>query len=1025
MSFSFVGNELEVLKFWEKHQTFKKSLTWSQNFPRYISYDGPPFATGLPHHGHLLASTIKDVVFRYQTQTGHYIERRFGWDCHGLPIEHEINKLLGLQADEAVEKLGIAGYNQACRDIVMRYSQQWQQTIERLGRWVDFDHDYKTMDKDFMESVFWVFSQLWDKGMIYEGVKVVPYSTSLQTALSNFEAGSNYQKVQDPAITVLAYINEQEAFAIWTTTPWTLPANLAIGVHRDLTYCRVSITDIQPSVWIAEQRLESCLKKREYKILERKKGQDLIGIRYQPIFTELQHQACENAYQILSADFVTTDAGTGLVHLAPAFGEDDYNLCLENGIKALLCPIDHEGKFDDSFPQLSGQYIKDADKWIIKSLKNDNKLLAQEVCVHSYPFCPRSDTPLIYKAIPSWFVSVSKIKERLIESNEAINWVPEHIKSGRFGKWLENARDWAISRNRVWGTPIPLWRNDQTNNIICIDSIAMLTHYTGVTVTDLHREHVDPLTFTIEGEKGTYRRIAEVLDCWFESGAMPYAQNHYPFESKELVENNFPADFIAEGLDQTRGWFYTLTILSTILFEKPAFKNVIVSGIVMAKDGKKMSKRLKNYTAPDELMATYGADALRLYLISSNLVKGEEQRFSDIGVKEVIRSTLLPWYNAFKFFDTYAKIDQWRYQPKSLPLTDLDRWILSKLQTLIAQVNSNMQAYKLYQVVPPLLDFIDELTNTYIRMNRNRFWTKDNCDDKEAAYQTLFEVLLNLSKLMAPFAPFLSESIFQSLKFYHDEAESVHLCHYPVTDKNKQSTALETGIRLMQEVINMARSERVSADIKLKTPLNKVTIIHQNTKLLDTLRPLSERLCIELNVKSIEFDTNEDKYIKLYAKPNLPILGKRFGKDLPSIKALIEKLNTVELKSFETSSTITVKDITFTQQDLLIFREPLTEISCISNRYITIALDTTLTDALRLEGQAREMVSIIQKTRKSLDLNIDQRITLVIQGKDALHVFDKHSEYITGEVLAKQWTASQEKQPHNFDVLLNSFNILT
>lgn len=1025
MSFSFVENELQVLKFWKEHSVFKQSLEWSKDFPRYVSYDGPPFATGLPHHGHLLASTIKDVVFRYQTQNGYYIERRFGWDCHGLPIEHEINKSMGLQAHEAVEKLGISGYNQACRDIVMRYSQEWQHTIERLGRWVEFENDYKTMDPEFMESVWWVFGALWDKGMIYEGVKVVPYSTALQTALSNFEAGSNYQQTQDPSITVLAKINDYEALAIWTTTPWTLPSNLAIGVNPELTYCKVKVEGVKTSIWIAKARLEATLKKKAYEILESKPGKDLAGTRYQPIFSQLSKDVDEQCYMVYNADFVTIDAGTGLVHMAPAFGEDDYNLCQHNNISTLLCPIDEEGKFDDSFSELTGQYIKIADKWIIKNLKEREQLLEQDVLEHSYPFCPRSDTPLIYKAVPSWFVSVSEIRERLIASNNEINWVPEHVKFGRFGKWLANARDWAVSRNRVWGTPIPLWRNNVNNKIICINSIEKLKHYTGKIVTDLHREHVDHLSFNIEGEEGTYHRIEEVLDCWFESGAMPYAQNHYPFENKELVEENFPADFIAEGLDQTRGWFYTLTVLSTIIFEKPAFKNVIVSGIVAAEDGKKMSKRLKNYTAPDILMSEYGADALRLYLISSNLVKGEEQRFSDMGVKEVVRSTLLPWYNAFKFFDTYAGIDHWKYGNKDLPLTDLDHWILSKLQTLISKVNHNMENYHLYLVVPPLLDFIDELTNTYIRMNRNRFWGEGLSQDKEAAYQTLFEVLLTLSKLMAPFSPFLAESIYQSLKIYHsNDALSVHLCPYPTHDDSKQNPKLEIGIQLLQEIINMARGQRVAAGIKTKTPLSLITIIHHDQALLDTLKPLSERLCIELNVKSVAFDNNEDVYIKLYAKPNLPILGKKYGRDLPKIKSLIENLSSEELKVFEFDKKLTAYDIDFLENDLLVYREAQPGMNAVSNRYITISLDTELNEALVLEGLAREMVSQIQKTRKSLDLAIDQRIQLIINGQQAVKIFNAHQSYITREVLATQWETAIDAQPHTFSTFEGSFAII-
>lgn len=1028
MSFSFVDNEKQILAFWHKEHIFQQSLSQTQDCPKYISYDGPPFATGMPHHGHLLASTIKDVVHRYFTQQGYYVERRFGWDCHGIPIEHEINKSLNLQPHEAVEKLGIAGYNQACRDIVMRYSEQWRSTIERLGRWVDFDNDYKTMDPEFMESVWWVFSKLWEKGMVYEGTKVVPFSTSLGTCLSNFEAGSNYQSVQDPSIVVLFSLKEtKEDLAIWTTTPWTLPANLAIAVSESLTYALIKTDEYPNPFWLAKDRVEAIMKKRAYTIEKEVLGSELIGQVYQPLFDHLLNDVDTNCYQILPADFIESDTGTGLVHMAPAFGEDDHRLCKEHNITTLYCPINNQGAFDESIPHLTGQYIKDADKIIIKDLKSKGVIVEHGVIEHSYPFCPRSDTPLIYKAIPSWFVSVDKIKAQMLKHNQTIHWVPSHLQQGRFGKWLENARDWAISRNLVWGTPIPLWRNDVTGNIICIGSREELANYTGVTLDDLHREHVDPLSFTLQDEEGTYHRIPEVLDCWFESGSMPYAQAHYPFKDKASFEENFPAQFIAEGLDQTRGWFYTLNILSTILFDQPAFQNVIVNGIVVAQDGKKMSKRLRNYTPPDELMETYGADALRLYLISSNLVKGEEQRFSDQGVKEIVRSTLLPWYNAFKFLKTYAEVDNWTVDSTDLPYTQLDLWIQSRLQTLIQQVNNNMGEYKLYQVVPPLLSFIDELTNTYIRMNRNRFWGEDNSLDKQAAYQTLFEVLLTLSKLMAPFSPYLADSTFIELKAFDPSIKeaSVHLCRYPKFNEDKQDTILETGVSLMQEIINMARSERVTAGIKTKTPLSSITIIHQQTAILDAIKPLADRLAIELNVKDILYDTAEENYVSLTAKPNLPILGRRYGRELNRIKGIINTLSDASLRSYEAGNAITHDDVQFNANDLLVFRDIKPDTNAVSNRYITISLDTTLTDELVHEGMAREIVSQIQKTRKALDLTVDQRIQLVICAEQSIiDIITTHQDYILSEVLATDWQIYETKQNHDLEGMDGSFSII-
>ncbi len=599
-SFSFVETEKKSIAFWKEKNIFKKSLENTKDKKPYIFYDGPPFATGLPHHGHLVGSILKDIIPRYFTMNGRYVERRFGWDCHGLPIEHEIDKKLGMSTQEAVAKLGIKGYNDECRGIVQRYTSEWEKTITRIGRWVDFENDYKTMDPDFMESVWWVFKELWNKDLIYKGTKVMPFSTALGTILSNFEAGQNYQDVQDPAVTVLFKAqdtgDDNTYYAAWTTTPWTLPSNLGLCVGADIDYVKIKDHDLNIFIYMAEARVELYSKKRNLEVLERIKGSELKGKKYEPLFPYFKDFAAEGAFQIFNDAYVTTDSGTGIVHTAPSFGEDDNRIMKEADIHLYACPIDDAGKFTEEVSDYQGVYVKEADKQIQKDLKTRGVLWDQGVLVHSYPMCYRSDTPLLYKAIPSWYVNVEKIKAQLLTSNAEINWVPEHIKDGRFGKWLEGARDWAISRNRIWGTPLPIWINDITERQICIGSIEELNKLTGKITTDLHRENVDDLTFSLDGEEGVYRRIPEVLDCWFESGSMPYAQLHYPFENAEVFAEGFPAEFIAEGLDQTRGWFYTLTILSTALFQKPAFKNVIVNGMVLAKDGKKMSKRLKLYS---------------------------------------------------------------------------------------------------------------------------------------------------------------------------------------------------------------------------------------------------------------------------------------------------------------------------------------------------------------------------------------------------------------------------------------------
>jgi isoleucyl-tRNA synthetase len=1013
-SFSFVKTEHKILDFWKENEVFKKSLSQTRKGKPYIFYDGPPFATGLPHHGHLLASTLKDIVPRYFTMKGRYVERRFGWDCHGLPIENEIDKKLGMSAQDAVKVLGVKGYNDECRAIVQRFTSEWERTITRIGRWVDFENDYKTMDPEFMESVWWVISELWNKDYIYQGTKVVPFSTALGTVLSNFEATSNYQDVQDPAVTVLFKVKDQDYYiAAWTTTPWTLPSNLALCMGPEIEYVKVHDKDKDIKFIIAKDRVEAYSKKRNYEILESYTGAQLKGTRYEPLFPYFKQDEALGAFVVLNDNYVTTSDGTGIVHIAPAFGEDDNRVMKEAGIGAIECPVDNAGKFTDEVKDFAGVHVKTADKEIIKKLKDEGKLYDQGVLVHSYPFCPRTNTPLIYKSIPSWYVSVEKIKERLLNSNSQINWTPSHIKEGRFGKWLEGARDWAISRNRIWGTPIPIWINDKTDNRMCIGSIEELYKLTGTKVTDLHKESVDDLTFTQTGEEGTYRRIPEVLDCWFESGSMPYAQLHYPFENKELFEQGYPAEFIAEGLDQTRGWFYTLTVLSTALFDKPAFKNVIVNGLVMAEDGKKMSKSLKNYTPPDDLMETFGADALRLYLINSGLVKGEEQRFVDSGVKDMVRKVLLPWQNSFKFFQTYAEVDGWS-PVKNFKTSDniVDQWLISNLQTLKKNIAFEMEEYHLYNVVPALFTFIEDLTNWYIRLNRARFWGDGLTEDKCAAYSTLYTALRELTISMAPFAPFFSEYVFQELrKMNPEEKLSVHLCEYPMANDYLINSDLEVAVGRMQQIILLGRQKRNQVQIKVKTPLKRLTIIHKDQKLLNEISKLGEYIQTELNVKTIEFSTEEGKFIKLYAKANLPVLGKKLGKDMGKYKAIIEKLSATDLINLEEEGVLALEGLNFFPEEILIFREAKEGTEAMSNRFISIDMDTKPDQSLIDEGHAREVSSAIQKQRKAMNFNVDDRITVQFAGNDKFNALlsnPTHVKYIQDQTLTTSITQASK-----------------
>lgn len=1002
-TFSFVDMEHEVLDYWDEHDVFQQTLENTKEKKPYIFYDGPPFATGLPHHGHIVASTIKDIVPRYWTMKGRYVMRRFGWDCHGLPIEHEIDKKLNMSAQQAVEEMGVAGYNDQCRAIVDRYTSEWRQTITRLGRWVDFDNDYKTMDPWYMESVWWVLKQLWDKGLVYQGSRVMPVSTELGTPLSNFEANLNYQDVQDPAVTVLFKLTDEDAYlSAWTTTPWTLPSNLGICVGADIDYVKVRDAAAGKVFYVAEACMGAY---GEFEVLEKLKGSALVGRSYEPLFPYFADERARGAFVVLADDYVTTEAGTGMVHQAPAFGEDDYRILQAAGIEAFVVPVTPNGIFTDEVSDFAGQYIKDADKEIIRYLKDAGALYRHDTIQHSYPFCYRSDTPLIYRAIPSWYVRVTEMRDRLLAANAQIRWVPDHIKEGRFGNWLEGAIDWSISRNRVWGTPIPIWINDVTGNEICIGSVDELEQHTGVRVSDLHREHVDPLTFEVAGEEGTYRRIEEVLDCWFESGSMPYAQLHYPFENQQVFESGFPAEFIAEGLDQTRGWFYTLTVLAAALYDKPAFRNVIVNGMVMAEDGKKMSKRLKNYTPPDELMEVYGADALRLYLINSGLVRGEEQRFADSGVRDMTRRALLPWYNAFSFLKTYAEIDQWS-PDKGLHQGDniLDQWILSRLQTLKANVAEQMEAYRLYNVVPQLFDFIEDLTNWYIRLNRTRFWGEEITADKIAAYSTLYTTLHELAQVMAPFSPFLAEHLYLELATLggrEASPASVHLCDYPEAEPERIRADLELAVDRMQQVVLLGRQRREEAKIGIRTPLRCLTVINRDEALLKGIGELEDYLKSELNVLEVRYESDEGAYIELVAKPNFPLLGKRLGKRMKEFQGLIGGLSAAQIAALQADGEIELGGETFSTEEIQVLQQAKPGTTTVSNRFISVDLDCQLDDELVRGGYGREIVNRIQQRRKEIGLNVADRIEVAFEGDaELLRAATEHQSTIMQATLA-------------------------
>lgn len=1023
-SVSFPKLEEEILKRWQSRNIFKKSIDPKK--PHFNFFDGPPFATGLPHYGHFLASTLKDIVPRYWTMRGYQVERRWGWDCHGVPIEQEIDKKFKFKSGDEIEKFGIAKYNQECREIVLRFVNEWQKTIDRLGRWADFENDYKTMDLKFMESVWWVISELWKKKLIYRGYKVMRFSTALGTPLSNFEAGLNYQDVQDPAITITLPMKKDPsvAFLAWTTTPWTLPSNLALAVGKDIDY--VTAEADGKKFILAENLVEKYFKKDSYKILKSQKGSELVGTEYEPLFSFYSHFA-KPAFTVILADHVTTEDGTGIVHIAPGFGEEDYAAAQKIGIKP-VCPVDRFGKFTKEIPVYADLYVKDADKKIITDLKASGRLFKQDVLQHSYPFCYRTDTPLINRASSSWFVSVEQVRDRLVKNNlTQTHWVPEHLREGRFGKWLENARDWAISRNRYWGNPLPIWESyedpEDAREYFCLTSVSELESLTGKKFSDIHREHLDDLIITKNGKK--FKRVPEVLDCWFESGSMPYAQSHYPFENAKEFADCFPADFIAEGLDQTRGWFYTLSVLGTILFDKMPFKNVVVNGMVLAEDGKKMSKRLQNYPDPNDVMNKHGADALRLYLIDSPAIRADELRFSEAGVKDIVRRVILKWWNAYTFFESYANVDS--YKPATDVLTRageskniLDKWIISRLQTLLANIEKEMAVYHLYNVVPELLLFIEDLTNTYIRLNRSRFWDEGFTEDKKSAFDTLYSVLHCLSRMMAPFAPFLSDKIYLLLT-KEGAKESVHLDEFPRANTKLIQKSLEQGVKVLEETIFLARNLRDQSKIKVKVPLKELVVVHRKREVIESLKPLESYLLSELNVKKLTYQHDEENFVSLAARPNGATLGKKAGPKMNEISQGLGKLSYGDIQKLDSGEKITIAGIEVGAEDVRIQRTVAkSRFPVAASSTIIVSLDTSIDRNQELEGLAREVVNRIQKLRKDSRLQLDDRIRLEIQADGEIkEAVEKFKDYISEQTLAKSLemkSAVSLKNRQHFDI---------
>jgi len=1003
---SFPDMEQDLLKFWEGEHIFEESVARRKKEKKYVFFDGPPFANGLPHYGHILANALKDAVTRYWTMKGYYVPRTNGWDCHGLPVEYEIEKNLEISGRKDIEKFGIENFNEKCRESVFKYTGEWEKLLNRIGRWVDHEETYATLENNYMESIWWVFKQIWDKDMVYQGHKSMHICPRCETPLSNFEVTQGYKDVTDLSVTAKFELKDEPGTYIlaWTTTPWTLPGNVALALGPDVKYVKVEAGN--DKLILAKDLVEKVMGDIEYKVLEDVNPKDLEGKQYKPLFPFYEGKLENKAYVILLADFVSTEDGTGVVHIAPAFGEDDLNIGQEHGLEVLQ-HVNGDGTFKDEVEPWAGKFVKGQDQNISDWLEKEGLLFVKENYRHSYPHCWRCDTPLLNYSTKAWFIKVTDIKDRLLKNNQKIHWQPEHIKDGRFGKWLEGARDWNISRNRFWGCPIPIWECSECGHHKAIGSVEELKENSQDGKLpkrhgdlDLHIPYINDIEFKCPECDGKMSRIPEVLDCWFESGSMPYAQLHYPFENKELFEENFPAQFIAEGLDQTRGWFYTLHVLSTILFDKPAFENVIVNGILLAADGEKLSKRKKNYPDPNMLFDTRGVDAVRFFLYSSTAPLAEDVRFSEQHVDELIKKFLLTLWNTYSFFVTYANIDNWqpKYDKNFKPKHKLDQWILSELHQLTEECTEQLNDYNLTKGTRPMVDFVDNLSNWYIRRSRRRFWKSESDNDKTQAYQTLYIVLTEFTKLIAPFMPFIADEIYRNLTQNDKESEnSVHLCDWPVADKKMIRKDLNEEMAIVKRIVNLGHGVRSKAQIKVRQPLGKVQIGLPESVNAKIVTDQKDVICEELNVKELEVLTEVGEVVKQVLKPDAKKLGPKYGKDVQKIINMVKEGKYKELEG----GRFKVGDFELEDEEVEVGFEGKEGFDVQGEAGFVVVLDTEITEDLRFEGYAREVVRFVQEMRKKADYEVYERIYVQVKASnDVEKAVTQFADYIKRETLS-------------------------
>ena len=986
-SLNFVEREKNINKFWKDNDIFEKSVAKNEGGQEFSFYDGPPTANGKPHIGHILTRVMKDIIPRYQTMKGKHVLRKAGWDTHGLPVELEVEKSLGIDGKQQIESYGIEPFIKQCKQSVWKYKSEWEKMSDRVGYWVDMEHPYVTYDDNYIESEWWALKEMHKKGLLYKGHKIVPYCPRCGTALSSHEVAQGYKLVKENSVVARFKVKGKENLYIlaWTTTPWTLPSNVALCVNPDEPYVQIESDGAQ---YILAKALVGKFFE-EYTVIAEKPGKEWEGLEYQPLFNETSQEIARispanspaKAHYVVCDAYVTMGDGTGVVHIAPAFGEDDYKVGKKYNLPVVQL-VNEQGCFDKRFPSLDGVFAKKADKTIIERLKEEGKLFKVVPFEHDYPHCWRCDTPLLYYARSSWFIEVTKVKNDIIAANRSVNWMPETIKEGRMGNFLENVIDWGLSRDRYWGTPLPVWVCPDCGQIEVMGSKAELKEKCGIPYDkdiELHRPYLDNLTCKCPKCGGAMKRTPEVIDCWFDSGSMPFAQYHYPFENKNLFDETFPADFISEAVDQTRGWFYTLLVINTILFGKAPFKNCIVLGHVNDKNGIKMSKHKGNVVDPWSVLDKQGADAVRWYFYTSS-APWLPSRFYEEAVSEVQRKYIGTLWNTYAFFTLYAEIDKYdpsKYSLKDCKLTIMDKWILSKLNSLIKLVDGDLAKYEITESARALQDFADVLSNWYVRRGRERYWGSEMTDDKIAAYTTLYHVLVTLSKLTAPYTPFIAEMMYQNLvpNFFKDAPKSVHLCSFPVADESMIDDTLERGMDGVLDIVVLGRAARNAGNLKNRQPLAEMVVV---TVRDFSLTPDEEKIVLdELNVKKLTVADDATKYISYMLKPQLKTLGPKYGKKLGQISAFLASCNAQEVvEAVKDGGVYNIPDldVTLMQDDLQIFTQSAKGYVAAADKGITVALDTALTDELIDEGIERELVSKIQNMRKEAGFEVTDRI---------------------------------------------------